>query len=80
MGQEYSHEHGITIHEGPMADKRGTQWRDDAAELEALNQQQIQNPMQTLPNRLGSQDKARGSRSKSDGGITGEVKQSQPKS
>jgi len=68
MAVEYSHEHGISIHEGPMADSRGTQWREDAAKLEALNQRRIQNPEQTLPNSLTSIDKALATHAKSDEG------------
>jgi hypothetical protein len=70
MPGEYSHEHPVTIHEGPMADKRGTGWREDAAKLEALNQETIENPMQTLPNSATSIDKARALRAK---GSTGTV-------
>lgn len=65
---EYSHEHGITIHEGPMADRRGKGWRDDAAKLEALDQKRIQNPWQTLPNSMTSIDKAHARNVKSDEG------------
>lgn len=56
------------IHEGPMADRRGTGWREDAARLEAMDQQRLENPMQTLPNSLTSIDKAHAARAKSDGG------------
>ncbi len=66
MGQEYSHTHGVTIHEGPMADKRGTGWRDDARKLEELNQRRIESPMQSLPNDLTTNDKAHTWRAKSD--------------
>jgi hypothetical protein len=55
---EYSHEHPVTIHQGPMADKRGTGWREDAARLEALNHERIENPMQTLPNQMTTIDRA----------------------
>lgn len=65
---EYSHTHGVTIHEGPMAGKRGTRWREDAAKLEALNQKRIQNPWQTLPNDLTTNDKAHAWHTKSDEG------------
>jgi hypothetical protein len=51
-----------------MADKRGTDWRDDAAKLEALNQKRIENPMKTPPNDLTSIDKAHAARAKSDEG------------
>lgn len=68
MANEYSHEHGVTIHEGPMADTRGTAWRKDAAKLEALNQQRIQNPNQTLPDSLTTIDKAHAQTAKSDEG------------
>lgn len=64
MGQQYSHENGVTIHEGPMADRHGTGWRDDAAKLEELNQRRIESPMQTLPNSLTTIDKAHASRAK----------------
>lgn len=69
---EYSHSHGVTIHEGPMADKRGTGWRDDAAKLEALNQKRIQNPMQTLPNTMTTLDKPHAKRARSDEGTADE--------
>lgn len=65
---EYSHTHGVTIHEGPMADKRGTGWRDDAAKLEALNEKRMQSPMQTLPNSMTTIDKAHAHGAKSDEG------------
>lgn len=59
---------GQIIHEGPMADTRGTGWREDAAKLEAIRQKRIENPMQTLPNSLTSMDKAHAFRAKSDEG------------
>lgn len=59
---------GYTIHEGPMADTRGTGWREDAAKLEALNQRRIENPMQSLPNNMTTIDKAHAFRAKSDEG------------
>ena len=68
MPGEYSHEHGVTIHEGPRADQRGTGWREDAAKLEELNQRQIESPMQTLPNTMTSMDKAHAHGAKSDEG------------
>lgn len=68
MAGEYSHEHPVTIHEGPMADKRGTDWRDDARKLEELNQQLIENPNKSLPNSLTSMDKEHPEGSKGDTG------------
>lgn len=68
MAQRYSHKHGVTVHEGPMADARGTGWRADAVRLEAENQERIENPMKTLPNRLTSIDKDRAARAKGDTG------------
>ncbi len=68
MAEEFSHDHGVTLHEGPMADTRGTSWRRDAIELERINQQVIQNPSQTLPNRLTTLDKAHAHGAKSDEG------------
>jgi hypothetical protein len=68
MTGQYSHNHGVTIHEGPMADKRGTGWRDDAAKLEKLNQERIESPMQTLPNSMTTIDKAHAHGAKSDEG------------
>lgn len=59
---------GYTIHEGPMADTRGTGWREDAAKLEALNQRRIENPMQSLPNNMTTIDKVHAFRAKSDEG------------
>jgi len=61
-------ENGYTVHDGPMADRRGTGWRRDAAKLEALDQRRLENPMQTLPNSLTSIDKAHAARAKSDEG------------
>jgi len=68
MTNEFSHDHGVTVHEGPMADTRGTGWRQDAIQLEQKNQQVIQNPNQTLPNHLTTIDKAHTHRAKSDEG------------
>lgn len=51
-----------------MADRRGTEWRKDAARLEALDQRRLENPMKTPPNSMTSIDKARASRAKSDEG------------
>lgn len=62
-------ENGYIVHEGPMADRRGTDWRQDAAKLEALAQKRRENPMQTLPNSMTSIDKAHAARAVSDGGI-----------
>ncbi len=59
----------VPIHEGPMADKRGTGWRDDAAKLEALNRERIDSPMQTLPNSMTTIDKAHAHGAKSDEGM-----------
>lgn len=59
---------GQPIHEGPMADRRGTGWREDAARLEALDQERLENPMKTPPNSLTSIDKAHAARAKSDEG------------
>jgi hypothetical protein len=68
VAKEFSHEHGVTVHEGPMADTRGTSWRQDAIELEKINQRVIQNPNQTLPNHLTTIDKTHAHRAKSDEG------------
>lgn len=68
MPGEYSHEHPVTIHEGPMADKRGTSWREGARILEERNAERIQNPMKTPPNSLTSIDKAHTHSAKSDEG------------
>lgn len=68
MTADYSHTHGITVHEGPAADSRGTGWRKDAVRLEALNQQRIENPMQPLPNDQTTIDKAHAHQGKSDEG------------
>jgi hypothetical protein len=68
MTKDFSREHGVTVHQGPMADTRGTSWRQDAIELEKINQQVIQNPNQTLPNQLTTIDKAHAHRAKSDEG------------
>lgn len=68
MTKEFSRENGVTVHEGPMADTRGTGWRKDAIELERINQQVIQNPSQTLPNHLTTIDKAHAHGAKSDEG------------
>lgn len=51
-----------------MAGTRGEGWRESARKLEALNQKRMQNPMQTLPNRLTAVDKAHSMRAKSDEG------------
>lgn len=59
---------GYTIHEGPMADTRGTSWREDAARLEAAAQERRENPMKSPPNNLTSIDKAHAARAKGDGG------------
>jgi hypothetical protein len=68
MPGEYSHEHPITIHHGPMAGKRGSDWEQDAYELERRNQERQENPMKTPPNSLTSLDKAAAARTKSDEG------------
>jgi hypothetical protein len=36
------HGRHVVIHEGPMADRRGTDWRSDAAKLEARDQERIE--------------------------------------
>ncbi|MBP2017712.1 hypothetical protein J2Z79_001097 [Symbiobacterium terraclitae] len=59
---------GQPVHEGPMADRRGTGWREDAAKLEARDQERLENPMKTAPDNLTSVDKAHGIRAKSDEG------------
>jgi hypothetical protein len=59
------------IHEGPMADRRGTGWREAAAELEARAQERMENPMKTPPNRLTQIDKDHAARAKSDEGRLG---------
>lgn len=51
-----------------MADRRGTDWREDAKKLEALNRERIDNPGKTFPNYLTSIDKAHAHRAKSDEG------------
>ncbi|MFZ5814145.1 MAG: hypothetical protein ACOY93_02410 [Bacillota bacterium] len=61
-------ENGYPVHEGPMADRRGTGWREDAAKLEAINQRRIENPMQTPPSNLTTIDKEHAFRAKSDEG------------
>lgn len=68
MARERKHREGVTIHEGPMADTHGTEWREQAAKLEELNQRRIEDPMQTLPNSLTTIDKAHAWRAKSDEG------------
>lgn len=68
MPGEYSHEHPITIHHGPMAGKRGDDWEDDARKLEELNQKRQENPMKTPPSDLTSIDKAHPARSRSEEG------------
>gem|GEM_PF-1380898 len=68
MPGEYSHKHAVTVHAGPMADKRGTGWREDAAKLEEANERRIENPMKTPPNNLTSIDKAHTHGAKSDEG------------
>lgn len=67
-GVRLAKENGYTVHEGPMADTRGTDWRQDAAKLEAVNQRRIENPMQSLPNSMTTIDKAHAFRAKSDEG------------
>jgi hypothetical protein len=39
------HGRHVIIHEGPMADRRGTDWRQDAAELEARDQDRIEHAL-----------------------------------
>lgn len=68
MPGEYSHEHPVTIHHGPMAGKRGNDWEDDARKLEELNQKRIENPMKTPPNDMTSHDLAHAARSVGDEG------------
>lgn len=68
MAEEQQGREGITIHEGPMADSHGTEWREQAAKLEELNQRRVENPMQTLPDSMTTIDKAHAWRSKSDEG------------
>lgn len=68
MPGEYSHEHPVTIHHGPMAGKRGDDWEDDARKLEELNAKRIQNPMKTPPNDITSIDKSHAARSRSEEG------------
>lgn len=63
--------HEVVLHEGPMADTRGTSWRQDAAELEAREQERIENPMPSLPNSMTTLDKAHPARAKSDEGQAG---------
>lgn len=65
---EHSYENPIQVHEGPMADKRGTSWREDAVRLEALNAERIRSPWKTVPNTMTTMDKARAHRSKGDTG------------
>lgn len=57
-----------TVHEGPMADRRGPGWRQDAVELEARDRERKENPMGALPNNLTTIDKAHAARAKSDEG------------
>lgn len=68
MPGEYSHEHPVTIHEGPMAGTRGDSWREGARKLEERNAERIQNPMKTPPSNLTSIDKAHAHGAKSDEG------------
>lgn len=68
MPGEYSHEHPITIHHGPMAGRRGDDWEQDAYALEAKNQERQENPMKTPPNDITSIDKAHAARSRSEEG------------
>lgn len=58
---------GYPIHEGPMADRRGTEWRKDAAELEARDRRRKENPTGALENSLRSHNKDHAARAKSDG-------------
>jgi hypothetical protein len=51
-----------------MADTRGTGWREDAVELERQDEEQIENPHKTPPNRLTTIDKEHAARAKGDGG------------
>lgn len=69
MPKDYSREHPVTIHEGPMADKHGTDWRDDARKLEELNAKMIESPQQTLPNSMTSIDKKRPLAKSNDGTV-----------
>lgn len=68
MPGEYSHEHPITIHHGPMAGKRPSDWEQDAYELERRNQERQENPMKTPPNSVTSIDKAHAHGGRSDEG------------
>lgn len=69
MAGKESRSDGVTIHEGPMADRRGTQWREDAVKLEKANQQMINNPGKSFPSNLTTIDKAQAARAKGDGGF-----------
>lgn len=50
-----------------MADRRGTEWRKDAAELEARDRRRKENPTGALENSLRSHNKDHAARAKSDG-------------
>lgn len=63
---------GHTVHEGPMADRRGTSWREDAARLEAANQRMIENPGKSFPSNLTRIDKDHAARAKASGGVAAE--------
>ena len=68
VSKKGTHGREAVLHEGPMADTRGTGWRQDAAELEAREHERMENPMPSLPDHLTTIDKARVSRAKSDEG------------
>jgi hypothetical protein len=69
---QYSHEHPVTVHHGPMAGKRGDSWEADAIRLEQENAERIENPMPTLPNQTFSNAKGDQARLKSDEGTVDE--------
>jgi hypothetical protein len=68
MPGQYSHEHPVTVHHGPMADTRPSDWERDAIALEQENARRIENPMPTLPNKEYSNAKGDQARLKSDEG------------
>lgn len=72
MAGKDSRSRGVTVHEGPMADRRGTSWRADAVRLEEANQRVINNPGKSFPSELTTIDKAHAARAKGDGGVVAE--------
>lgn len=73
MTGQYSHEHPVSVHHGPMAGKRGESWEADAVRLEQENAERIQNPMRTWPNKEVSNAKGDQARLKSDEGTVDDI-------